>query len=113
MKNLFLLIFLFPLAVFSAPTLQWDASTGAEGYNVYCGETPITTAAPVDVGNVTTYDLFGSVINGVEYECWVTAYSTTLGVESADSNHIQFAPPQIVQTLVVPGQPSSVTVSWE
>ena len=33
--------------------------------------------------------------------------------ESADSNHIRFTPPAVAQTILVPGQPSSVTISWE
>ena len=105
-------LLLVPSLAAAAPTLQWDASSGAEGYNVYCGEIPLTTVTPVDVGNALTHDLSGSVSAGTQYECWVTAYAAGLG-ESADSNHVQFTPPNAVQTVVVPGQPSSVTISWQ
>ena len=104
---------LFVSAVQAAPTLEWGASAGAEGYNVYCGPTPISTQpTAIDAGNNTTYDLDGSVTAGVQYECWVTAYAAAVG-ESADSNHIQFTPPVLAQTIVVPGQPSSVTIQWQ
>jgi len=112
MKHIAWLLLVLPFSALAVPTLQWDTSSGAEGYNVYCGPTPVGSPAAVDAGNQTTHDLAGSVTPGVQYECWVTAYAAGFP-ESADSNHIQFTPPETVQTLVVPGQPSSVTISWQ
>ena len=106
------ILLLFASIGSATPILQWDASNGAEGYNVYCGETPVVTSAATDAGNVTTYDIDTMVSAGVESECWVTAYAAGFA-ESADSNHIRFTPPAAVQTILVPGQPSSVTISWE
>jgi hypothetical protein len=100
-------------AVIAAPNLAWDGVVGAEGYYVYCEPTPIA-GAPVqyDAGASTTIDLVGNVLNGTEYECWTTAYASGLP-ESADSNHIRFTPPAVVQTIVVPGQPNNVTIQWQ
>lgn len=107
-----LISFIVSSPIYAAPMVVWDASAGAEGYNVYCGETPVGTPPAIDVGNVLAYDLAATVSAGIQYECWVTAYAAGFA-ESADSNHLQFTPPQTVQTIVVPGQPSSVTVSWQ
>jgi hypothetical protein len=96
----------------AAPTLQWDASAGAEGYNVYCSTLPVVVPIPTDAGNALAYDLVAVVTPGTALECWATAYAAGFS-ESADSNHIQFTPPAVVQTIIVPGQPSSVTISWE
>ena len=94
------------------PLLLWDPSDGAEGYKVYCDPTPIVdTPTPIPTVD-TSYDMTGAVTPGVQYECWVTAYAAGVP-DSADSNHIRFTPPTTVQTIVVPGQPSSVTISWE
>ncbi len=100
------------IAAGASTVLQWDASDGAEGYNAYCGPTPVSAVAPVDVGAEVTYDLIGVVSAGIQYECWVTAYAAGFP-ESGESNHIQFTLPTMVQTILVYGQPSSVTVSWQ
>ena len=96
----------------AAPVIQWDASSGAEGYNVYCSEIPLVPPTPTDVGNVLTHDLGPTVVAGTIYECWITAYAAGFP-ESAESNHIQFTPPAVAETIVVPAPPSSVTISWE
>ena len=93
--------------------ITWDAVGGADGYNVFCApvaDTPI--AVPVAA---TTYTLTNPP-TGVTQECYVRATGTDpLGspIESADSNHIQFTPPAVAQTIVVPGQPSNVTIQWQ
>lgn len=90
--------------------LTWDTVDGADGYNVYCAPVGDTPAA--DPVAAPPYTLV-SPPAGVSQECYVTATSSTLGVESADSNHIQFTPPEVAQTIVVPGQPSNVTIQWQ
>lgn len=106
------LLFLSSVPAGTAPFIQWDASAGAEGYNVYCGVTPVVAPDAIPAGNVTTYDLAAIVAAGTQYECWVTA--TAAGyTESAHSNHIQFTPEAPIQTFVVPGQPASVSITWE
>ena len=114
MKTLgFVVILLLASAVSAAPTLTWDPSAGAEGYKMYCGAVPvITTPTPIDVGSVTSYDIAALVSPGIQSECWVTAYAAGVS-DSADSNHVRLTPPTAVQTIVVPGQPSSVTIQWQ
>lgn len=97
-----LILFIVSSSIPAAPTLQWDGSVGAEGYNVYCGETPVGTLPPVDSGPDTTHDLEGSVVPGEEYECWVTAYAAGLA-ESGHSNHITFTVEEPVPMLPAPG----------
>ena len=113
MKSLTIVVLMILSAgLFAAPSIQWDASAGAEGYNVYCGAVPPGSPVPINAGDVLTYDLVAVVTPGTQYECWVTAYAAGLP-ESAESNHIQFTPPTMSQTITVPGQPSTVTISWQ
>ena len=107
--------FVLALAAFSAgaaPTLMWDPSSGAEGYRVYCGPTPIA-AAPVaiDAGVTPSIDMAGTLANGTEYECWVTAYADTR--ESGQSNHLVFTPAPPPVTVIIPGVPKSFTIKFE
>lgn len=111
MKYIILLILFVSSSIYAAPILEWDGVSGAEGYNVYCGETPVGVVVPIDAGIPTSYDLVGSVSTGVQYECWVTAYTAV--AESAESNHIQLTPPNPVSTFVIPGQPVNVRILWE
>jgi len=113
MKRLVLAaLLLVPAAVFADVVLEWDTVEGANGYNVYCattGATPTavaTTASPYTLTGLTT---------GTSYDCYVTATATlsTGPVESGPSNTIRFTPATPAQTIVVPGQPSSVTISWQ
>ena len=107
-----LAIFAVSTIAFGAPTLTWNPVAGAEGYNVYCGPTPIA-ADPVPVATVlVSHDLVSVVTPGVEMECWVTATAAGFA-ESPASSHVVFTEPMPSQTIVVPGQPSSVTVTWQ
>ena len=113
MRNLIGTLILLLSTSANAVSLQWDASAGAEGYKLYCGVVPIAvTPTAIDIGNVTTYDISALVSVGIQSECWVTAYAAGVP-DSADSNHIRLTPPTTVQTIVVPGQPSSVTIQWQ
>ena len=117
MKYAMVLFLAIPWYVAATPSLQWKASTGAEGYKVYCGPTPIgEQPAPVAVID-TTHDLAGVVTIGTEYECWVRA-TTTATVngkpipDSAESNHVVFTAPGPVQVITYPTAPSSILLQW-
>ena len=103
--------------VAGAPVLTWDPSSGAEGYKVYCGPTPIDTEpVPVQVA-AASIDLVGAVTSGTEYECWVRATTTELIggqpiPDSADSNHVVFTVPMPVQTITYPTPPTSILLRW-
>lgn len=108
---IFAVLLLFCIPVMAAPTLTWDASAGAEGYRLYCGETPISDVQPIDVGADELYDLAGTVTAGIEYECWVTAYAAGFP-DSGHSNHLVFTPPTAPIVEIVPGPPPHVRITW-
>src|SRR2546422_7256990 len=57
-------------------TLTWDPGTSVAGYKVYTGTSSNAYGAPVDVGNVTTFQIF-SLQSGKTYYFAVTAYNST------------------------------------
>jgi hypothetical protein len=63
--------------------------TDLAGYKIYYGTSAATYGTPVDVGNVTTYDLTG-LTAGTTYYIAATAYDTS-GNESVKSNEISGA----------------------
>ena len=57
-------------------TLAWDPETAAMGYKVYSGTSSHAYGAPVDVGNVTTFQIV-NLQSGNTYYFAVTAYNST------------------------------------
>ena len=57
-------------------TLTWDPGTSVAGYKVYTWTSSNAYGAPVDVGNVTTFQSF-SLQSGKTYYFAVTAYNST------------------------------------
>lgn len=56
-------------------TLTWDPETSVTGYKVYAGTSSHAYGAPVDVGNVTTFQVF-NLQSGTIYYFAVTAYNS-------------------------------------
>ncbi len=73
-----LLLFLFPTLTFGASVkIQWKPNSESDlaGYKVYYGTAHRTYAAPIDVGNVTTYEITG--LSAGTYYIAITAYDTS------------------------------------
>ena len=93
-------------------TLMWDANTETDlaGYKIYYkvaqgGEpydgTGITEGdSPIDVGNVTEFDLTGLDLKNNNYYFVATAYNTS-GFESGYSNEVTTTPPGVPQGIRV------------
>ena len=119
-KNSIALIIIVALAalVMAVPafagdvTLMWDANTETDlaGYKIYYkidqgGEpydgTGITEgASPIDVGNVTEFNLTGLDLKNNNYYFVATAYNEA-GFESDYSNEVNTVPPGIPQGIKV------------
>jgi fibronectin type 3 domain-containing protein len=57
-------------------TLTWDPETSVAGYKVYSGTSSNAYGAPVDVGNVTTFQIV-NLQSGKTYYFAVTAYNSS------------------------------------
>jgi len=66
-------------------TLTWNPATSATGYKVYSGTGSNAYGAPVDVGNVATFQI-SNLQSGNTYYFAVTAYNST--GESGYSNQV-------------------------
>ena len=66
-------------------TLTWDPATSATGYKVYSGTSSGAYGSPVDIGNVTTFQIF-SLQPGTTYYFAVTSYNSA--GESGYSNEV-------------------------
>ncbi len=77
----------------ASATLAWDPSPspGTIGYNLLYGPSTRNYTNIVDVGNSTSFSLFGLVIGGTYYIA-VTAYNN-LGLESVPSDEVVYAVP--------------------
>jgi len=76
----------------TATFLVWDSDSEGHpaGYNVYYGTSSRNYIPPVDVGNVTAYNLDDlDLTEGVIYHMAITAYGTTPGDESEFSAEVQ------------------------
>lgn len=74
-------------------TFVWDANSEPilGGYRLYYGPASRNYTAVVDVGNQTTYTLFGLADDRMNCVA-VTAYDTTKTIESAFSNEVAVIP---------------------
>lgn len=97
MKRLFIALVLLVCTVSfvnaESITLAWDANTESDldGYKLYYGTSTGNYLTPIDVGNVTTYELSG-LDTGVTYYIALTAYDT-VNNESEKSDEISASPP--------------------
>jgi hypothetical protein len=69
-------------------TLTWDPNTESDlnGYKLYVGTISRTYGAPVDLGNVTTFEVI-NLQRGQTFYFAITAYDTS-GNESLYSNEV-------------------------
>lgn len=96
-----------------AATLAWGSVNGATGYKVKYGTSSGSYGSPVDVSNVTSYQVTG-LTNGTPYYFVVTAYNA--GGESSVSNEISVTPQNPAPSApalnsVTPGD-QAATLSW-
>ena len=111
MQNYILgLVLLFGSITGQAAGLQWDASVGADGYDVHCDTIPSTTPQTWRVVGDTTYTFDpGWIVIGTRYECYVTAYNVDVP-QSVSSNIIRFTADPAPITIETPPAPQSITI---
>lgn len=100
-------IIVFRTGISNAWTLIWDPSTNATGYKVNYYPTSAPAEIIVkDVGSKTNFNLDAmevGLINGTEYDFWVTAYDEN--TESSPSNTIRWikvSRPIVIKLLGAP-----------
>jgi hypothetical protein len=88
-------------------TLTWDANTEPTlgGYQLYYGPTSRNYVSVVDVGNQTSYTIFGLEDNKSYYFA-VTAYDITKTIESAFSNEVFLIPTTLLANQENPSEGS-------
>ena len=94
-------------------TFVWDANSEPilGGYRLYYGPASRNYTAVVDVGNQTTYTLFGLADDRMNCVA-VTAYDTTKTIESAFSNEVAVMPTALSVITGPPvGYPDTVLVT--
>ena len=116
--NLFLLITLLSYVQIShgaSLSLSWDANSEEDlaGYKVYYGNSSGNYEEPIDVGNVTEYELSG-LTEGETYYIAITAYDTSdnESVKSIEVSGVAQAPPDTQDpTITITSPTSSSTYS--
>jgi len=95
----------------NAWTLNWDAATGANGYNFYWKVLTDTDYTVVDVGTAIGYDLdVLSLVAGTRYEFYVTARSN--GSVSDESDHIRWTMPSPPVIVEIPEAPKQLIINF-
>jgi len=99
----------------SAVSLNWQASEGATGYNVYMGSPDCSSLTKVANTTGTSYEVTG-LTNGTQYCFVVKAYNAD--GESANSNQatatpVAPVPPQAPTNLTAAAGFSLVTLRWD
>ncbi len=106
---LFSSLFVFPLqrGHCNQVTLTWDPNTEPDlaGYEIYYGTSSGNYQWNIDIGNVTTYTLYGLNV-GVTYYIAATAYNTQ-GLQSGYSNEVVYTVSSCTYTI----SPSSASFS--
>ena len=112
MKKLFLVLAILAIAVTAnAWTLNWSASTGAEGYNFFWKPLIATEATKIDVGPALIYDFEPlNLIPGTRYEFWVTAYNN--GGESDMSDVWRWTMPSPPVIVEIPEAPKQLIINF-
>lgn len=114
---LMLLLFIPTLVFGIGIRVTWNANTETDlaGYKVYYGTATGVYGTPIDVGNVTTYDI-GNLKESTKYFIALTAYDTS-GNESVKSEEASITIPDVTPPAV-PAAPTltpgakSLGVSW-
>lgn len=92
-----------------APLVAWDASSGADGYNVFWSEISHSYDFVQDVGNVTSNRLVG-LLPGRTYFIAVNAYRNA--AESDLSDEISFTVPSTNSILTIYSAGDPVMGPW-
>ena len=94
-------------------TLNWSAATGATGYTVKYGTSAGSYPIPLNVGNITTFDVTGLTNNTAYYFVVAAINSAGSSINSNAQTATPQPPPPGVPTLntVVPGN-AKVTLNW-
>ena len=110
-KIIFYALFVFisatQIANAASLSLTWNANTESDlaGYKVYFGTSSGSYGTPIDVGNVTEYELTG-LDEGVRYYVALTAYDTSNN-ESEKSDEESGIPPDTHDPTVTITNPTS------
>ena len=111
-KTLLTIIFVLAIA-FSANawTLNWDAASGADGYNFYWKVLTDTDYTVIDVGTALGYDFEPlNLVPGTRYEFYVTARSN--GSISDESDHIRWTMPSPPVIVEIPEAPKQLIINF-
>lgn len=92
-----LLALLLATLTAAAPTLEWDAVSGATGYKLYYGTVSSNYTQVVDAGRYTSNRITGLQL-GQRYFFAVSAYNTN--AESAPSSQISYVETNTATALV-------------
>jgi fibronectin type 3 domain-containing protein len=116
------LVALSLLGLFHAPavgarevTLAWNANSEPilGGYRLYYGTAHRNYTSVIDVGNQTTYTVYG-LADDQMYCFAVTAYDTTRTVESGFSNEVALIPTTLGAILPGSAAPGdTLAMAWE
>jgi chitodextrinase len=115
-----MLLFFIPVLVFGQGIrVSWDANTDTDGdlagYRVYYGTATGVYNTPIDVGNVTVYDI-GDLKESTKYFVAITAYDTS-GNESEKSieasiTTLDVTPPGVPTAPSLTPGVKSLGISW-
>ena len=111
-KTLLTLLFIMVTALTAnAWTLNWDAATGADGYNFYWRVLGDTVYTVVDVGTDLGYDFEPlALIPGVRYEFYVTSRSN--GSVSDQSDIVRWTMPSPPVIVEIPEPPKQLIINF-
>ena len=112
MKKLFLALAILAMAVTAnAWTLNWDAATGADGYNFYYKVLTDPNHTMINVGTALEYDFEPlNLVPGTRYEFYVTARSN--GSESDQSDIIRWTMPSPPVIVEIPEPPKQLIINF-
>lgn len=101
-------------AAYSGWQVTWNTVDGATSYPIYCEATPTGTGPFTAIGAPVAppFDVSAAkpMVANTQYECWVRAAAS--GVESSDSNHLVVTEPGPVQTITLPGAPTTIQLEY-
>jgi len=111
-KTLLTILFILAIAfTANAWTLNWDAASGAEGYNFYWKALGDVDYTVVDVGNALGYDFEPlALVPGVRYEFYVTTLSN--GSESDQSDIVRWTMPSPHVIVEIPEPPTQLIINF-
>lgn len=112
MKKLILILAILAMAMTAnAWTLNWDAATGADGYNFYWKVLTDTDYTVIDVETALGYDFAPlNLVPGTRYEFYVTSRSN--GSVSDESDHIRWTMPSPPMIVEIPEAPKQLIINF-